>query len=119
MTSNIPADEEPLDYLREIIMEQDSILTDPHPHEVTKEELAKGVFDQLDPEDWPVILQAILDYWCAEEVMRFLAVSVEAKYNSLHKNCCVEAETLDALDFDPEVPTEHPHDPFHHNPGSG
>ena len=34
MTSNIPADEEPLDFLREVILEQDSELTTEHPHEV-------------------------------------------------------------------------------------
>ena len=43
MTSNIPADEEPLDFLREVILEQDSELTTEHPHEVTKEQLAAGV----------------------------------------------------------------------------
>jgi hypothetical protein len=117
MVSNIPDGTEPLDYLREIIMEQDSVLTDPHPHEVTKEELAKGVFDQLDPDDYPVFLQAILEHWCAEEVMRFLALSVEAKYNSLHKHCCAQADILDELEFDPDDIPEH--NPFDNNPGSG
>ena len=119
MTSNIPADEEPLDYLRGLILEQDSELTDPHPHEVTKEELAKGIFDQLDPDDYGTLLQAILPHWAADEIMSFLASSVEAKHRMLHRDCCYQAETLEDLDFEtPDISDEHgPHNPHHHNGG--
>ena len=118
MTS-IPADEEPLDFLRNLILEQDSELTDPHPHEVTKEDLAKGIFDQLDPDDYGTILQAILPHWAADEIMSFLASSVEAKHRMLHRDCCYQAETLEDLDFEtPDISDEHgPHNPHHHNGG--
>ena len=119
MTSNIPADEEPLDFLREIILEQDSELTTEHPHEVTKEQLAAGVFAQLDPDDHARFLQAILPHWAADEIMSFLASSVEAKHRMLHRDCCYQAETLEDLDFEtPDISDEHgPHNPHHHNGG--
>ena len=119
MTTNIHDGDEPLDYLRGLILEQDSELTDPHPHEVTKEELAKGIFDQLDPDDYGTLLQAILPHWAADEIMSFLASSVEAKHRMLHRDCCYQAETLEDLDFEtPDVSDEHgPHNPHHHNGG--
>ena len=119
MTSNIPADEEPLDFLREIILEQDSVLTDAHPHVCTKEQLAESVFDRLDESDHSKILQAILPHWAADEIMSFLASSVEAKHRMLHRDCCYQAETLEDLDFEtPDVSDEHgPHNPHHHNGG--
>ena len=119
MVSNIPDGTEPLDYLRKVIMETDSALTDPHPHEVTKEDLAQAVFAQLDPDDYPVVLQAILPHWCADEIMHILAASVEAKHRMLHRDCCYQAETLEDLDFEtPDTSDEHgPHNPHHHNGG--
>ena len=119
MTSNIPADEEPLDFLREIILEQDSVLTDAHPHVCTKEQLAESVFDRLDESDHSKILQAILPHWAADEIMSFLASSVEAKHRMLHRDCCYQAETLEDLDFEtPDISDEHgPHNPHHHNGG--
>jgi hypothetical protein len=119
MTSNIPADEEPLDYLREVILRTDDELTEPHPHEITKEVLGKGVFDKLAPEDYPAILQALLNHWAADEVLSFMAAAIEYKHASLHRDCCMAQDTLERLDFDPDEVPEHPHDPFHHNPGSG
>ena len=119
MVSNIPDGTEPLDFLREIILEQDSVLTDAHPHVCTKEQLAESVFDRLDESDHSKILQAILPHWAADEIMSFLASSVEAKHRMLHRDCCYQAETLEDLDFEtPDISDEHgPHNPHHHNGG--